>query len=81
MTTLEALIDYLVPALVLAAIIGGWRVSTKIDVVSDRMARGFASLHSDIQDLKLQTKSHDDRIRHVEISQARREGKEEAELN
>ena len=79
MLTFESLLDFLVPALLLAAIFGGIRVHGDVRSIAETMKQGFDRIHGDIHELKMQTKSHDDRIRKVEISQARREGREEAD--
>lgn len=64
--TLQILVDYLVPALILAAIFGGIRVNSKLDTALAVTKAGFDKIES-----------HEGRIHDLEVSQAHRLGVEQ----
>lgn len=75
--TYNAVLEYLIPALILASIVGGIRISMKLDSLSKTVEIGMINLHNDIGDLKMGRSDHEARIHDLEVEQARRIGREE----
>ena len=83
--TLTDLIMQVLPVLVATIIMGGLGVYVAVRVMKVEFSNmkqlvkaGFDQIHKDIEELKNGQSGHEDRIRNLEISQARREGKESA---
>jgi len=82
-----SIISGILPPLLVAGIVAGvglWAnmkvFRVEIGQLRNLMTSGLQKIHEDIQSLKSTTSTQDERIRLLEISQARREGKESVNL-